>query len=127
METTAISVLLQKVLLVPIVGLWIFHMYQRRFKDAAVRKRIATLSLTAVLIAGWVAAWVFERYAIADRWLLPVAVVAVALVIWQRKLMLPFRARCVRCGKRLGMVRMLSWDNNTCEACEPPRKEGERV
>ncbi len=125
METTALSSLLQKVLLIPIVGLWAFHMYQRRFKDAAVRKRIATLSLTAVLIAGWVAAWVFERYSIADRWLVVVAAAAVALVIWQKKLMLPFRARCVRCGKALGMTRMLSWDSNMCEACEPPRREGE--
>ena len=125
METIALSSLLQKVLLVPIVGLWAFHMYQRRFKNAAVRKRIATLSLTAVLIAGWVAAWVFERSAVADRWLVVVAVAAVALVIWQRKLMLPFRTRCVQCGKGLGLTRMLSWDSNMCEACEPPRREGE--
>jgi hypothetical protein len=100
-------------------------MYQRRFKEAAVRKRIATLSLTAVIIACWVAAWVFERYSIGDRWLAVVGAAAVALVIWQRKLMLPFRARCASCGKTMSITRMLSWDSNRCEACEPPRKEGD--
>lgn len=124
MVSTALSILLQRILLVPIVGLWIFHLYQRRFKDAAVRKRIATLSLTAVLIGGWVAAWLFERYTIDDRWLIVVAAAAVFLVVWQRKLMLPFRSRCVRCGKPLGLTRMLSWDSNTCEACEPEGEKG---
>ena len=123
MDGTALSTLLQKILLVPIVGLWVFHMYQRRFKDAAVHKRIATLSLTSVLIGGWLAAWIFEKYTVDDRWLIVVAAAAVLVVIWQRKLMLPFRARCVRCGGRLGMKRMFSWDSNTCEACEPQRKK----
>ncbi len=121
MESTVVSSLLQKILLAPIVGLWAFHMYQRRFKDAAVRKRIATLGLTAVLIAGWVVAYLFQRYSVGDRWLVLVAAGAVALVIWQRKLMLPFRSRCARCGRRLGLSRILSWDSNTCEACEPQR------
>ena len=120
MVSTALSTLLQRILLVPIVGLWIFHMYQRRFKDAAVHKRIATLGLTAVLIGAWLAAWLFERYGVDDRWLAVVAVAAVFVVAWQRKLLLPFRSRCVRCGKPLGLTRMLSWDSNTCEACEPP-------
>ncbi len=122
MESTAISSLLQKILLVPMVGLWIFHLYQRRFKDAAVQKRLATLGLTAILIGAWVAAWLFERYAVADRWLVAVAGAAVGVLVWQRRLLLPFRSRCVRCGNKLGMVRMLSWDSNTCEACEPAEK-----
>ena len=51
------------------VALWAFHLYQRRFKDAAVRKRIATLSLTVVIIGGWVAAWFFDRYGVDDVYL----------------------------------------------------------
>jgi hypothetical protein len=123
MEKTAVSVLLQKILLVPIIALWVFHLYQRKFKDAGTHKRIATLSLTMVLIGGWVAAWVFSRYGIGDEWLILVAACAVAVVAWQRKLMLPFRRRCVACGASLSITRMFSWDSNKCEACEPPRKE----
>ncbi len=125
MEKIAVSVLLQKILLVPIVALWALHLYQRKLRDAGTRKRIATLSLTMVLIGGWVAAWLFSRYGIADEWLVLVAVCAAAVVAWQRQLMLPFRLRCVQCGAPLSVMRMFSWDSNKCEACEPPATEGE--
>jgi hypothetical protein len=123
-ESTAVSSLLLKILLVPMVGLWVFHLSQRRFKDAAVHKRVATLGLTAVVIGAWVAAWAFVRYSIGDAWLLAVAAAAAALITWQRRLLLPYRAHCVQCGARLGLNRMLSWDSNKCEACDPPKKEG---
>jgi hypothetical protein len=126
LENTTLSNLLQKALLVPMVALWAFHLYQRRFKETAVRKRIATLSLTVVLIAAWVAAWVFARYGISDTYLLLVAAFAVAVIIWQRKLMLPWRLTCMKCGKPLSMIRIFSYDSNTCEACEPAAMEGDR-
>jgi hypothetical protein len=125
MEKTALSALLQKILLVPIVALWALHLYQRKARDAGTRKRIATLSLTMVLIGGWVAAWLFSRYGIGDEWLVLVAVCAAAIVAWQRRLMLPFRRRCVQCGTPLSAIRMLCWDSNKCGACEPPAMEGE--
>ena len=123
MAQTAVSVLLQKVLLIPMVALWLFHLYQRRFKEAAVRKRIATLSLTAVIIGAWVCAWLFARYGVDDIYLLAVAAAAVVVVVWQRKLMLPYKSHCVQCGKPLHLMRVLSYDSNTCEACEPQRKK----
>lgn len=125
MESTSLSALLQKILLVPMVALWAFHLYQRKFRNAATRKRIATLSLTMLIIGAWVAAWLFSRYGVGDRWLLAVAALAIAVVIWQRRLILPFRRLCARCGKPLSFMRMFSWDSNACEACEPPAAEGE--
>ncbi len=125
-EHTVISTLLQKILLVPMVALWLFHLYQRRFKEAGTRKRIATLSLTMVLIGAWAAAWVFSRYGIGDTWLLLVAVLAVAVVVWQRKLMLPYRLLCVQCRAPLTITRIFSLDSNKCEACEPAAIEGDR-
>lgn len=107
------------------VALWAFHLYQRRFKEAGTRKRIATLSLTMVIIGGWIAAWLFSRYGVSDHWLIAVAAAAVAVVAWQRRLILPYRWTCVRCGKPLTLTRIFSWDSNTCEACEPPATEGE--
>jgi hypothetical protein len=124
-EHTIISGLLLKILLIPMVALWAFHLYQRRFKGAGVRKRIATLSLTVVIIAAWVAAWFFVRYGVGDVYLVLVAACAVGVVIWQRKRMLPYRARCARCAKPLTLQRMLSWDSNLCESCQPPNTEGE--
>ena len=125
MEYTAISRLLTKVLLIPMVALWAFHLYQRRFKNAGVRKRIATLSLTLVLIGAWGAAWLFDHFGVPDLYLVFVAAAAVVLVAWQRRRMLPYRRRCVQCGKPLSLTRMFSWDSNKCEACEPPITEGD--
>jgi 8-oxo-dGTP diphosphatase len=125
-EHTLISSLLQKILLAPMVALWLFHLYQRRFKEAGTRKRIATLSLTMVLIFAWVTAWVFARYGIGDTWLLLVAVLAVAVIIWQRRLMVPYRLSCAQCGKPLSVTRIFSHDSNKCEACEPAAMEGDR-
>ena len=125
MENTVISNMLLKLLLIPMVALWAFHLYQRRFKGAAVRKRIATLSLTVVVIAAWVAAWFFTRYGVPDVYLILVAALAVVVVIWQRRLILPFRRRCLQCGKPLSLARMFSHDSNKCEACEPLNREGE--
>jgi hypothetical protein len=124
-EHTVISGLLLKILLIPMIALWLFHLYQRKFREAGTRKRIATLSLTMVIIGAWIAAWLFSRYAVADTWLIAVAAGTVIVVIWQRRLMLPFRPRCARCGRPLSLMRMFSWDSNTCEACEPPATEGE--
>jgi len=121
---TVISSLLLKILLVPMVGLWAFHLFQRRYKETGTRKRIATLSLTLVIILAWVAAWAFTRYGVADVYLIAVAAVAVAVVIWQRRLVLPYRARCVQCGKPLPMARILSRDSNKCETCDPSTTEG---
>ena len=106
------------------IGLWAFHLYQRRFKVAATRKRIATLSLTLIIIAAWGAAWMFQRYGVDDIYLALVAVGAVAVVVWQRKLVLPYRRRCVQCGKSLSMTRIFSQDSNKCEICDPPITEG---
>jgi hypothetical protein len=121
---TVISSLLLKILLIPMIGLWVFHLYQRRYKEAATRKRIATLSLTLVLILAWGAAWAFTRYGVADVYLAVVGVLAVAVVVWQRKLVLPYRLHCVQCGKPLTMTRIFSRDSNKCEACDPPVVEG---
>lgn len=126
MGPTIISARLLNILLVPMVALWVFHLYQRKFREAGARKRSATLALTLIVIGAWVAAWAFNRFGIRDAWLIAVAGAAALLIAWQRRLLFPFRRRCPRCGKAVSVVRMLCLDSNTCEACEPPAStEGE--
>ena len=124
MHNTTISTLLLKVLLAPMIALWAFHLYQRRFKEAAVHKRIATLSLTVIVIGGWLASYLFSQEKIDDVYLIGVAALAAAIVIGLRKIILPYRLRCVRCRKPLALGRVLSIDSNTCEACESRGTEG---
>ncbi len=114
-----VSMFLLRWLLVPVVALWAVHMLQRRHADVVGRKRYATLFLTALLIAGWIAAWFFVRFRVPDIFLVPVAALAVALVAWRHRTFLPFRLRCTRCGKPLGLTRILFVESNLCETCGP--------
>lgn len=109
-------------MLVPIVALWALHLSQRRFTAAVGSKRLATLYLTAVLIVIWIVAWFFARSAVPDLLLIPVAALAAALVIWQRRLFLPIRLRCARCRAPLSMKRILYSESNLCETCEPEKE-----
>lgn len=120
MGPTIISARLLNILLVPMVALWALHLYQRKFKDAGMRKRAATLALTLVVIGAWASAWLFNRFGVPDVWLLAVAGAAAAVIAWQHRRMLPFRPRCARCGRAVSVDRILGLDSNTCEACEPP-------
>jgi hypothetical protein len=109
-------------LLIPIVALWAVHMFQRRSAAAAGKKRLATLYLTAVLIAIWIAAWAFLRLGVGDLFLVPVAVLAAALVTWKRAAFLPFALKCESCGARLPAKRVLFHDSPRCENCETTKE-----
>lgn len=124
----SVSMFLLRWLLVPVIALWAVHMLQRRHASVAGRKRYATLFLTALLIAGWIAAWFFVRYRVRDIFLVPVAALAVAVVAWKHRVFLPFRLRCARCGKKLTVTRILNYESNLCGTCDPgdPGRPGPR-
>ena len=109
-------------MLVPIVALWALHLSQRRFAAVVGRKRHATLFLTSVLIVLWIVAWFFARAAVPDIFLVPVGALAAGIVIWQRRVFLPIRLRCARCGAPLPMKRILYYESNLCEPCEPEKE-----
>ncbi len=123
--TSSISTFLQRYLLVPIVAVWIFHLFQRRRLDRAGQKRNGTLYLTLVLLAVWALTWVLSRFSLQDLYLIPIAFLTLVLLVWQRRAIFPYRLRCVRCGHSLSVSRILFNDSNTCETCEPSRKQGE--
>lgn len=109
-------------MLVPIVALWALHLSQRRFAAVVGKKRHATLFLTSVLIVIWIVAWLFARAAVPDILLIPVGALAAGIVIWQRRVFLPIRLRCARCGAPLPMKRILYHESNLCEPCEPEKE-----
>jgi hypothetical protein len=129
MGQPAISIFLQRYLLVLIVAVWIYHLSQRRRYATGERKRRATFYFTILLIGTWAVAFLFARYAVRDIFLVPLAVVASWVAIAQRRRLFPYRLRCASCGKPLPLRRVLFHDANTCPACEPdkePEKENAR-
>jgi len=120
-----VSTFLQRYLLVPIVLVWVYHLLQRRYLAVGAGKRGATLYFTLVLLGVWALAWVLSTLSLEDLYLVPIAFFTLVLLVWQRRVIFPYRLRCVRCGHPLSASRVFFWDSNTCETCEPTRKEGE--
>jgi len=118
----SVAFFLQRWMLIPIVALWALHLSQRRFAAVVGRKRHATLFLTSALIVIWIIAWFFARAAVPDIFLVPVAALVASIVIWQRKVFLPIRLHCGRCGKPLSFKRILYHESNLCQACEPEKE-----
>jgi len=117
----SVSFFLQRWLLIPIVALWALHLSQRRFAAVVGRKRHATLALTSILIVIWIVSWFFARFTVPDIFLVPVAALAAAIVVWQRKVFFPIRLRCGGCRAPLSITRILYHESNLCEACEPEK------
>jgi hypothetical protein len=122
---TVVSSFLQRYLLLPIVLVWVYHLFQRRYLSVGLGKRNATLYLTLVLLAVWALAWLLSEFSLQDLYLVPIAFFTLALLVWQRRSIFPYRLRCARCGRALSASRVFFFDSNTCERCEPSPKEGE--
>ena len=123
--TASASISISRFLLAPIVAIWIFHLAQRRSREKGLAKRTATLYLTFVLLGAWVLVWLLGRFSLDDLYLVPIAFLTVAVLVWQRAAIFPYRARCTRCGAPLSVSRILFYDSNACETCEPHLEEGE--
>lgn len=125
MAETVVARFLLKWLLVPVLLLWAYHLAQRRFSATVGAKRMATLLVTLLLLAAWVLIYVFVRLGLADIWLLAIAAALVAVGVWQRRRLFPYRTRCELCGRPLGIKRILFRGDNRCEACHPAKDDEE--
>jgi len=112
-------------LLVPIVIVWVYHLIQRRYREEGRRKKDATLYLTFALLGVWVLVYLLARFSLEDLYLVPIAFFLLVVLVWQRAAVFPYRLRCARCGAPLSVSRILFYDSNTCETCEPLAGERE--
>jgi len=114
-----------RILLVPIVAVWVYHLLQRRWREMGSRKRAASLYLTLVLLGVWMLTYAIARFRLEDLYLVPLCFAAIVILVWQKKAIFPFRLRCARCGQPLSVTRILFLDSNACDTCEPDLNEGE--
>jgi hypothetical protein len=119
---STVSGILRFVLLAPIAVLWAYHLSQRRYdEEIGGKKRMATLMLTVFLLGLWVLTFLFWRLGIDDVFLIPICFLAAAVLYWRRKALFPYRLACARCGKSLPLKKILFFDSNACDTCDPPR------
>jgi hypothetical protein len=125
MPETIVARFLLQALLVPVLLLWGYHLAQRRFVDTVGVKRMATLLVTVLLLAAWLAVYVFIRLAIRDVFLVALAAAVAAVAVWQRRRLFPYRLRCAQCSRPLGLRRILFHGNNLCGTCNPAAPDTE--
>lgn len=114
-----ITLFLQKNVFYLLLAILALNLFQRRYQKYSEKKRFATLYLS-VLVLAWM---VLIILTVAFRWpeliLIPLtAALAVAGYIFRREVF-PFRLNCRKCGQQLSAKRLLFFDSNTCETCDP--------
>ena len=117
--TASISIVVTRYLLVPIVAVWIYHLFQRRYQEYGSRKKDATMYLTFALLGVWVLVYLLARFSLEALYLIPIAFFLLVVLVWQREAIFPYRLHCTRCSVPLSLSRILFYDSNTCEACAP--------
>jgi len=125
MPETAVARFLLKWMLVPVLLLWGYHLAQRRYAETVGAKRAATLFATLLLLAAWLVIYAFLRLGVRDLFLLALAAAVLAVAVWQRRRLLPFRLRCAQCSRPLALERILFRGDNRCEACAPAERDKE--
>ncbi|MDC7226402.1 MAG: 8-oxo-dGTP diphosphatase [Spirochaetales bacterium] len=104
----------------------ILNIMQRRHHKHCVKKRTSTLIWAVLIFAFYVVVIVVaSNEGLSDYFLLAgVAIVAVAAYILREKA-IPYKIKCVSCGERMSFERIMYYDSNMCEKCDPPVEEEE--
>jgi hypothetical protein len=107
-----------------LIAVLALNLFQRKYKEAAKKKRQATLFLAIFVFALYSYAILIVQLKLHDAYLLIFLVIAAVVMYMLRKHVLPFRFKCVSCGTRLDPKDIVFNDSNTCEKCrekfEPP-------
>jgi 8-oxo-dGTP diphosphatase len=120
---TVVSSALLLYLLAPMVVVWVYHLAQRRYAEAGEKKRTASLLFALVFVGLWVASYALRQFNADDVFLIPVFFLAFTVISWRRKDFFPFRFSCAQCGKPLSLQKILFYDSNACDACDPPARK----
>ena len=115
-----LTLFLQKNLFYFLLAVLALNLFQRRYQKDCEKKRFATLYL-AMLVLSWM---ILVIVVVALRWsdwlLIPFTLALAAIGVIFRRHTFPFRLRCGRCGQSLEGKRILFYDSNLCERCDPP-------
>jgi 8-oxo-dGTP diphosphatase len=103
-------------LLLAVLGL---NLFQRRYQKYSEKKRFATLYLAMLVLAWMILVIVMVYFRLPDLMLIPFTAALVVVGVLFRRQIFPFRLRCVQCRQTLSSKRVLFFDSNACERCDP--------
>jgi 8-oxo-dGTP diphosphatase len=114
-----ITLFLQKNLFYLLLAVLALNLFQRRYQKLSEKKRYATLYLAMLVLAWMILVIVVVAFHWPEWLLVPMTLALAAVGVVFRRHTFPFRFRCVRCGRGLDSKRVLFFDSNACELCDP--------
>jgi len=100
----------------------ITNVTQRKHIKHGEKKRLATLWVAGSLLFFQVELVVIHHYKLSDVFIIPAVLIFLLIVFLLRSRILVFKTKCASCGAKLSYRRILYWDNNLCEVCDPPEE-----
>jgi 8-oxo-dGTP diphosphatase len=122
-----ITLFLQKNLFYLLLAVLALNLFQRRYQKASERKRLATLYLAMLVLAWMILVIVVVAFHWPDWLLIPFTLAVASVGVIFRRHTFPFRLRCARCGGSLDSKRILFYDSNACERCDPQQEPPARL
>lgn len=121
-----VVLVIQKAAVVLLLAVLLFNLSQRKHLAHGEAKRYSSLYLGGLLLGFYAATILFDKLHVPGAFLAVVFAVEGWLFYLFRRQILVVRVRCVECGARLPLERVLYWDSNKCELCDPiPESERE--
>jgi hypothetical protein len=115
-----LTLFLQKNLFYLLLAVLALNLFQRRYQKLAEKKRFATLYLSMLVLAWMILVIVVAQLRWPDWLIIPFTLALAGVGVAFRRRVFPFRLRCARCGGSLEGKRILFYDSNLCERCDPP-------
>jgi multisubunit Na+/H+ antiporter MnhG subunit len=114
-----IILFLQKYLFYLLLAVLALNLLQRRYQKYSEKKRFATLYLSMLVLAWMISIIIMVFFRLPDLLLIPFTAAPAAVGIVFRRRVFPFRLRCAQCRQPLSSKRLLFFDSNACERCDP--------
>lgn len=108
---------LQTPLLFITAGLLVFNMTQRNHIIHGQKKRFASLYLAGLILLMYLFAALIDRFFLNDLFLIPAVGILLTAAVVKRHLFFPHKIRCISCGKRLPIKKILYYDVPICANC----------
>ena len=115
----AINVFIAEKILYLLMAVLLVNIIQRRHHKYAQKKRLATLYIGMLILGFMVGTVLIVYFELPDILVIPLAAALAGIGYRYRSKVFPFRLKCSRCGRSLSGKRILFFDSNTCEKCEP--------
>ncbi|WP_028975084.1 hypothetical protein [Spirochaeta cellobiosiphila] len=102
-----------------VVAILIFNIYQKKYGEQGIQKRMATFFMAAGVLGLFAVITFLKHKGLPVYYAMIYLVAVVVSFILNRKRAWPYKLKCEVCGQRLGWEDVLFLDGNTHSSCRP--------